>query len=126
MATSLKNILITVGTGTNAVDFVIKGNLKSYEDVSAVVGSGFTAAEADAAGFAKTLGVVTPLISLLESGSFRRVKASTSTLPKKSRDFIVPTATQTVITASIHASGGLSIDGAACTSASEGLRRVPR
>ena len=119
-------ILLTVGTGATSADFVIKGVLKSYEDVAAVALSGFTAAVADAAGLAKVLGVVTPITAMLESGSFRRIKASTRTLPKKSRDFIVPVSAEIAIRAAIHDATGLSIDGITCTSASEGLRRVAR
>ena len=119
-------VLLTVTTGATSADFVVKGVLKSYEDVAAVALSGFTAAVADAAGLAKVLGVVTPVTALLQSGSFRRIKASTSTLPKKSRDFLVPVSSEIAVRAAIHATGGLSIDGILCTSASEGLRRVPR
>ena len=119
-------VLLTIGTGATSADFVVKGVLKSYEDVAAVALSGFTAGVADATGFAKVLGVVTPITAMLESGSFRRIKASSKTLPKKSRDFIVPTSAEIVIRAAIHASGGLAIDGVTCTSASEGLRRVAR
>lgn len=119
-------ILITVGVAPASADFVIKGNLKSYEDVAAIPAVGFTAMVADAAGLAKVLGVVTPIVSMLESGSFRRIKASTKTLPKKSRDFIVPVSAEIAVRAAIHAAGGLPIDGVTCTSASEGLRRVAR
>ena len=119
-------VLLTVGTGATSADFVIKGVLKSYEDVAAVALSGFTAVVADAPSFAKVLGVVTPITAMLESGSFRRIKASTKTLPKKSRDFIVPVSAEIAIRAAIHDASGLSIDGVICTSASEGLRRVAR
>ncbi|ELS32791.1 MULTISPECIES: hypothetical protein [Pseudanabaena] len=120
MATSF--VLLTLGTGTTSVDFIVRGNLQAYQNVAEVASSGFTAAEAD---FTKTAGVVTPIPALLESGSFRRLKAKSKD-GKKSRDLVIPTAGQTAISAAIHAADGLTIDGVVCTSASEGLRRVPR
>ena len=121
-----ENILLTVGTGTTAVDFVIKGNLASYTAVATAAGAGLEAVAADVAAMAKVLGVITPITALLESGSFRRIKASSKTLPKKSRDFVVPTSVELAVRAAIHAAAGLTIDGVVCTSASEGLRRVAR
>ena len=120
-----KNVYIAVTQGSIVYDFVIKGNPESYTAIAGVTDSGFTAKEADDADLAKVLGVVVPIVALLESGSFKRMKAREKT-GKKSREFIVPSASITKVTAAIESSAGLTIDGINCGSVSSGLRRVSR
>ena len=125
MAAKLENILITIGAGADSVSFVVRGTLKNYEDVAAVPDIGFTALAADANGFKLTEGVITPVTALLESGNFKRVKASDST-GKRTRTFVIPVKGAVALESAIKSAGGLSIDGVTCTSLSKGLRRVSR
>ena len=122
---TLKKILMTITVGSTTVDFVLKGNADSYANVAAVTNAGFTAAEATETDLAKTLGVITPITALLESGSFKRIKARAKT-GKGSREVVIPSSSVQVITAAIEASAGLTIGGLLCGSVSQGLRRVAR
>ena len=125
MATKLENVHVGITDGTNDVSIILRGTLKSYEDLATIPSSGFVANAAGAADFAKTLGVITPVPALLASGSFRRVKASDIT-GKKSRTFIIPNKSFAALESAVSATGGFTIDGVACTSLSKGLRRVSR
>lgn len=119
-----KNILLTVGTGNTAVDFIVRGNPEVYTNLGAIATVGFTAKEADATDNAKTLGVITPITALLASGAFERVDLSAN--DGKSRTAVVPSGSVSIIKNTIRADGGLSIAGITATSLSSGLRRKNR
>lgn len=119
-----KNVLITVGTGTTAVDFIVRGNAEVYLNLGAIANVGFTAKLAEPADNAKTLGVVTPTTALLASGAFERVNLSGPT--KKNRTAIIPSGAVSVVKNELQASGGFTVDGVVCTSLSSGLRRQAR
>lgn len=119
-----KNVLLTVGTGGTAVDFIVRGNPEVYGTLAAVTNSGFTAAEAASADNAKTLGVITPSAALLASGAFERVNLSG--ISGKTRTAIIPSAAVSVVKNAVQDTGGLTVDGIVMISLSSGMRRVSR
>jgi hypothetical protein len=128
MATKMSYVLITAGVApADIVNFVVKGNPAAYTDVSGITGvTGFDAVEPDDAGWAKVMGVVTPVGALLESGGFKRIVAREKSPGKKMRSLVVPTKALESVTAAIESTAGVTIDGLLCNSVSQGMRRKSR
>ena len=122
---ALKNVLLTIGVAPDQVNFVVKGNVVSYQDIAGIADVAFDAVEVDDAGWKKVMGVITPIVSLLESGSFKRLVAREKA-GKRSREVIVPASEVPKISAAIESSTGLSVGGVLCGSVAQGLRRVAR
>jgi hypothetical protein len=122
---ALKNILISIGVPPNQSNFVIKGNLQTYLDISAVTGTNFHAVEIQDVGWDLVINVITPETALLESGSFGRINLREKS-GKKVRSAIVPIAVIPTIKAAVEGANGLSVDGILCGSVSQGLRRRAR
>lgn len=126
MTTKLGYVLITAGVAPADVNFVVKGNVTAYSNVSEIPAvTGFDAVEVDDAGWAKVMNVVTPVPALLEGGGFKRIVAREKA-GKRSRVLVVPTKALEAVTAAIEATGGVTIDGVLCGSVSQGMRRKSR
>ena len=121
----LRNILISIGVSPNQSHFVIKGNLQTYLDISAITKTDFDAVEIQDVGWDLVLNIVTPETAFLESGSFKRVffreKGGT-----KERSAIVPISSIPTIKAAVESANGLTVDGVLCGSVSQKLRRKSR
>jgi hypothetical protein len=102
-------------------EVIFQGDPDNYPTPIATA-MGATIKEATGADLGLALDIVTPVASLLKSGNFVRLTARGG---KKSRQLIVPSTKVSAVTALIRGSAptGTDINGAMCTSVSNGLKR---
>ena len=123
---SLKKVYMELpAVGTSGVPFAVifQGTPENYvSEITGITGFDFTAREATAEDTAAAHGIVTPVSALLQSGSFQRITARGG---KKSRQLIIPSDKVAAVISAIKGSAptGIDINGALCTSVSNGLKR---